>query len=163
LSVAGPALFVDNQDVVADFQVITNNFSAQYGRNQGAIVNIVTKSGTNDFHGSLFEFHRNQSFLDSLDNIEKRSGVTGPSPFLSNTYGGTVGGPVIIPGVFNGKDRLFFFGSYQGIKQSQSELLFGTQLAILPSETARLKATFPNNPAVALLADFSAFNLTGVG
>src|SRR6266446_804641 len=68
LSVAGPANFVDNQDAVQEYQVITNNFSAQYGRNQGAIVNIVTKSGSNTFHGSLFEFHRDNAHLNSLDN-----------------------------------------------------------------------------------------------
>src|SRR5215813_10154902 len=57
LTIGGPNLFVDNQDAVAEFQIITNNYSAQYGRNQGAIVNIVTKSGTNKFHGSVFEYH----------------------------------------------------------------------------------------------------------
>jgi hypothetical protein len=56
LSVAGPALFVDAQDSLQEYQVITNNFSAQYGRNQGAIVNLVTKGGTNDFHGTAFEY-----------------------------------------------------------------------------------------------------------
>ena len=57
LSIGGPSFFVDNQDAVQEFQIITNNFSAQYGRNQGAVVNIVTKGGTNQFHGSGFEFH----------------------------------------------------------------------------------------------------------
>lgn len=163
LSVAGPAFFIDNQDVVADFNVVTNNFSAQYGRNQGAIVNIVTKSGTNEFHGSLFEFHRDQANFDSLDNIERRSGQKEPSFLLSNIFGGTAGGPVIIPGVFNGKDRLFFFGSYQGQRVRQNAIVRSSTAAILPSEYARLKATFPNNPAIAILADFGAFNLTGLG
>src|SRR5262249_55419842 len=66
LSIGGPNYFVDNQDIVAEFQVITNNFSAEYGRNQGAVVNIVTKSGTNSFHGTAFEYHRNRNFLDTL-------------------------------------------------------------------------------------------------
>src|SRR5205085_4128019 len=84
LSVAGPALFVDNQDQIQELQIITNNFSAQYGRNQGAIINYVTKGGTNEFHGRLFEFHRDNKVLDSLDNIEKRNGQTKPNPNLFN-------------------------------------------------------------------------------
>ena len=71
LNVGGPSFFVSNQDSVQEFQVITNNFSAQYGRNQGAIVNIVTKGGTNEFHGSGFEFHRNSSALDAMTNQER--------------------------------------------------------------------------------------------
>jgi hypothetical protein len=160
LSVAGPAFFIDNQDVVGEFQVVTNNFSAQYGRNQGAQVNIVSKSGTKDFHGTGFWFHRDQANFDSLDNIEKRNGQTSPSFLLSNIYGGTLGGPIPIPGL---KDRLFFFGSYQGIKIRQNAIVQGSGEAILPSDFAKLKATFPNNPAIAILADFSAFNLTGLG
>jgi outer membrane receptor protein involved in Fe transport len=66
LSVSGPALFVDAQDSLQEYQVITNNFSAQYGRNQGAIVNLVTKSGTNDFHGTLFEYHRDRRALEAV-------------------------------------------------------------------------------------------------
>ncbi|HXU39474.1 MAG TPA: carboxypeptidase regulatory-like domain-containing protein, partial [Blastocatellia bacterium] len=125
LSIGGPNYFVDNQDIVAEFQVITNNFSAEYGRNQGAIVNVVTKSGTNAFHGTAFEYHRNRNFLDTLDNIEKRSGRSGPPPRIYNVFGGTVGGPII-------KDRLFFFGSFQEIKDRISALALGTTPAIHP-------------------------------
>jgi hypothetical protein len=87
LSIGGPNYFVDNQDTVAEFQVITNNFSAQYGRNQGAIVNIVTKGGTNDLHGSLSWFHRDQKLFDTMNNIERRSNNQGrgeANPFLYN-------------------------------------------------------------------------------
>lgn len=156
LAVAGPSYFVGNQDLVADFQVITNNFSAQYGRNQGAIVNIVTKAGTNAFHGSAFWFHRDQKLLDTLTNIERRGDQQEALPLLSNIYGFTVGGPVI-------KDRAFFFGSFQGIKQRQSSIVRGNALSILPQDIGRLKATFPNNPAIQLLADFSAFAITDFG
>ncbi len=156
LAVAGPSYFVGNQDLVADFQVITNNFSAQYGRNQGAIVNIVTKAGTNEFHGSAFLFHRDQKILDTLTNIERRGGQEEALPLLSNIYGFTVGGPVL-------KDRAFFFGSFQGIKQRQSAIVRGNALSILPQDLDRLKATFPNNPAIQLLADFSAFAITDFG
>ena len=67
LSIGGPSLFVDNQSQVAEYQVITNNFSAQYGRNSGAVVNIVTKSGTNQFHGDLTEYHQDNYNLNSLN------------------------------------------------------------------------------------------------
>src|SRR5207302_5554001 len=68
LSIGGPSFFVDNQDAVQEYQVQTSNFSAQYGRNQGAVVNIVLKSGTNQFHGSGFEFLRN-SHMDAETNL----------------------------------------------------------------------------------------------
>src|SRR5207237_5018295 len=74
LSVTGPALFVDFEDQVQEYQVITNNFSAQYGRNQGAIVNIVTKSRTNTYHGTLFDLHQDARNLNSLSNTQRRSG-----------------------------------------------------------------------------------------
>ena len=87
LSIGGPSYFVDNQDAVQEYQVITNNFSAQYGRNQGAIVNIVLKSGGNNFHGSLFEFHRN-SAADALTNLERRDpGRSAKDKFISNVFG----------------------------------------------------------------------------
>ena len=76
LSVGGPSLFIGNQDQVQEFQIITNNFSAQYGRNLGAVVNIVTKGGSNDFHGTAFIYHRDQRNLDTLNNIERAGGQT---------------------------------------------------------------------------------------
>ena len=141
---------------MADFQVITNNFSAQYGRNQGAIVNIVTKSGTNEFHGSAFWFHRDQKLFDTLTNIERRGGQEEALPLLSNIYGFTVGGPIW-------KDRAFFFGSFQGIKQRQSSIVRGNALSILASDLDRLRNTFPDNPAIQLLANQSAFAITDFG
>src|SRR5215471_4470057 len=97
LSVTGPALFVDFQDQVQEYQVITNNFSAQYGRNLGAVVNIVGKSGTNEFHGTLFDQHQDAFHLNSLNNIERASGQTRPNRNLLNVFGGTIGGPVYLP------------------------------------------------------------------
>ncbi|HEX7956552.1 MAG TPA: TonB-dependent receptor, partial [Pyrinomonadaceae bacterium] len=157
LSVAGPSFFVDNQDQVAEYQVITNNFSAQYGRNQGAIVNIVTKGGTNSIHGSAFEFHRNRSALDSLNNLERRDPARGKADkFISNVYGGTLGGPIM-------KDKAFFFGTYQGIKQRQTAVGASGSLAILASEFSRLSATNPGNTAISAITNLSAFALTNFG
>ena len=88
-------------DSIAEFRVLSNTFDAEYGRNSGAVINVVTKSGTNKFHGSVYEFLRNQSFnargyLDPRRPDDKQ-----------NQFGGTFGGPII-------KDRTFFFASYEG-------------------------------------------------
>jgi outer membrane receptor protein involved in Fe transport len=150
LSIGGPNYFVDNQDQVAEFQVITNNFSAQYGRNQGAIINIVTKSGTNQYHGSGFWFHEDAANFNSLNNLEKLSGMTGPNPLLYNVFGGTIGGPIK-------KDRAFFFGSYQGIRTRQIATDFTGGLSILPEDLGKLAADFPSNSAIQAYSKFSYF------
>jgi hypothetical protein len=164
LSVAGPAMFIDNQDQVQEIQVITNNFSAQYGRNQGAIINYVTKGGGNEFHGSGFEFHRDNAVLDSLDNIERSSGQTSPNPSLYNVFGGTIGGPLYFPHfgeggkpVYSGKDRAFFFVSYQGIRNPATATIRSGSFAFLPSEFPRLLAAFPGNAAIQAITTQSVF------
>src|SRR6185295_2829817 len=146
LSIGGPNYFVDNQDTVAEFQVITNNFSAEYGRNQGAIVNIVTKAGTNDFHGTVYWAHRDRKNFDSLTNFEKRGGQKDPTPFMYNVYRGTVGGRVI-------KDKLFFFASYQKITGRESFLEQSDNPTIAPEELSKLEtiAGFASNPALQAL------------
>lgn len=154
LSLGGPAFFVDNQDIVGEFQIITNNFSAEYGRNQGAIVNIVTKSGTNDFNGTLSWFHRNRKTFDALTNIEKRGGAEDPEKFIYNVFGGTLGGPII-------KDRAWFFGSYQSIVSRQGAILRSASPTIAPEELGRLRSAFPGNAAIQALANFSAFAVGG--
>jgi outer membrane receptor protein involved in Fe transport len=168
LSVAGPANFVDNQDAVQEYQIITNNFSAQYGRNQGAIVNIVTKSGTNDFHGTLSWFHRDRKNFDSLDNIEKASGQTDPTQSLFNVFGGTVGGPVYLPHFgeggktyWSGKDRMFFYFAYQGVRNPSNTTYRSNSLGILSSEFPRLTSTFPTNSVIGDIANFSTFAIPG--
>jgi outer membrane receptor protein involved in Fe transport len=159
LSLGGPNYFVNNNEIVAEFQVVTNNFSAEYGRNQGAIVNIVTKSGTNDLHGSLSWFHRDRKLFDTMTNIERRTNNQGrgeASPFLNNVYTGAAGGAIK-------KDRLFYFGSYQLVTNRQTATLTSGAPTIAPEELGRLKADFPNNGAIQALANFSAFALNDVG
>ncbi|MFY9608012.1 MAG: carboxypeptidase regulatory-like domain-containing protein [Blastocatellia bacterium] len=157
LSIGGPNYFVDNQDIVAEFQVITNNFSAEYGRNQGAIVNIVTKAGTNDFHGTLFWAHRDRKNFDSLTNFERRGGdKDDPTPFLYNVYSGTAGGRII-------KDKLFFFGSWQTITGREVGLFQSANPAIAPEDLSRFAADFPGNPIAQAIANFSAFAITDIG
>lgn len=167
LSVAGPALFVDFQDSIQEFQVISNNFSAQYGRNQGAIVNIVTKGGTNSFHGTGFWFHQDNKNLNSLDNIEKSSGQTAPDPSLYNVFGFTVGGPMYLPSVANtgsriwkGTNKAFFFVAYQGIRNPAISTGRSSNLAILGTELPRLQATFPTNNLIQNYVRYSPFAIT---
>ena len=167
LSIGGPSLFVDNQDAVQEFQIITNNFSAQYGRNQGAVVNIVTKSGTNDFHGSVFEFHRNSSVLDAMTNQERAdSNRSQRDKFISNVFGGTFGGPIYLPrfgeggkSIWSGKNKAFFFFDGQLIRQRQGFEFGAANPAITKEGLATLAAAFPGNPAIAALVNQSVFAL----
>lgn len=168
LSVAGPALFVDAQDSVQEYQVITNNFSAQYGRNQGAVINLVTKSGSNDFHGSLFEYHRDRKVLDTLNNFERAGGDAEPQPSLYNVFGGQVGGPVYLPvpgegghAIWKGTNKAFFHLSYQGIRNPATAQLTSTSLAFVASEFPRLRATFPGNTAIQAITQYSTFAIPG--
>src|SRR5437868_12037654 len=93
-----------SHDRIQEFRVLTNTFDAEYGRNSGSIVNVVTKSGTNAFHGNIYEFFRNKSL-----NAKGYFDAEKPT-FIQNEFGGTFGGPVI-------KDRTFFFVSYEGERQ----------------------------------------------
>jgi hypothetical protein len=174
LSIGGPSLFVDNQSQVAEYQVITNNFSAQYGRNSGAVVNIVTKSGGNEFHGDLFEYHQDWYNLNSLTNVEKRNitptstaAQTHPPRNLYNAFGGTAGGPIWLPkfgeggkSIWKGKDRAFFFFSYQGIRNPSTFIARGGGLSILASDFPRLNTTFPGNTAINDITTLSSFAAT---
>jgi hypothetical protein len=102
-----------NPDALQEFSVQTNNFSAEFGRQSGGIVNAVTKGGTNDLHGSGFWFVRNQAvnaanyFAPVVNGQKRQDGLK------RNQAGGTIGGPVFLPKLYNGKDKTFFFFSYQ--------------------------------------------------
>ena len=99
-------------DAIQEFKVQTNAYAAEYGRAMGSVVNVTTKSGTNELHGSAFEFLRNEK-LDAKNFFDP----PGPKPpFKRNQYGFAIGGPVWIPKVFNGKNKVFFFGDYEGTK-----------------------------------------------
>jgi len=110
--------FNPNPDAVAEFRVLMNNYTAEYGRSGGGVVSVVTKSGTNQFHGSLFEYVRNTDF--NANNFFLNSAGQPRAILQRNQFGVTFGGPVRIPHVINGKDKLFFFFSYQGQKQNQT-------------------------------------------
>jgi len=110
-----------NPDAVEEFRVVTNSYSAEYGRFAGGVINIITRSGSNDFHGSLFEFLRN------TDLNAYNWGALSASPLHRNQFGGTFGGPIR-------RNKTFFFGTYSGLRQIQSTFLNG---AIVPTALER--------------------------
>jgi hypothetical protein len=111
-------------DAIEEFKVQTNNYSAEFGNGEG-VINVVTKSGTNTTHGSLYEFLRNAK-LNARD-------FFAPSipPYVQNQFGGSLGGPIVIPHIFDGHDRTFFFMDYEGYRTRAGT----TQNVVLPSPT----------------------------
>ena len=99
---------IPNLDSLAEFRILTNNTDAEYGNYAGAQINVVTKSGTNSFHGNVFEFLRNTDF-DAKNYFD----VNGRGAYHQNQFGGTIGGPII-------KDKMFFFADYQGNRVIQA-------------------------------------------
>ncbi|MGH9339497.1 MAG: carboxypeptidase regulatory-like domain-containing protein, partial [Acidobacteriota bacterium] len=115
-----PAVF-PNPDALQEFSIQTSSYSAASGRNAGAMMNAVTRSGTNKFHGSLFEFLRNEKF-----NARNFFAVETP-PFKRNQFGGTIGGPIL-------RDKTFFFFAYQGWRERSAP---GSITATVPTEEQR--------------------------
>lgn len=103
---------VPTQDSVQEFRVQTNNMGPEFGRMAGGVINLATKSGTNGFHGSAYEFLRNQK-LNANSFFNNRAGVARPA-FSQNQYGASIGGPIK-------KDRTFFFGSWEGFRLRQGQ------------------------------------------
>ena len=117
-------------DSIQEFRVL-NNTSAEFGRSSGANVNIAIKSGTRDMHGSLYEFLRNDKF-DANDFFANRQG-TGKVPFRQNQYGISLGGPVVIPKIYNGRDKTFWFANWEGFRLRRG----GTAITTFPIEAQR--------------------------
>lgn len=113
-----------NADSVQEFKVETNSFSAEYGRAAGGVFNVVTKSGTNDLHFSLYEFLRNDA-LSANDWFANQAGKS-PAPLKFNQFGGVAGGPVLIPHFYNGKNKTFFFVSTELVRYVQGVTYSGT-------------------------------------
>lgn len=118
-SAAGVTLGVDT---VREFQVLVNSFSAEFGNAAGGVINAVTRSGSNELHGSAFEFVRNSAF-DARNFFDPG---TEPPPFKRNQFGFTAGGPAV-------KNKVFLFGSYEGVRQRLNQTL----IAIVPTAAAR--------------------------
>src|SRR6266852_5287987 len=111
-------------DATQEFRVQTNNYSAEFGRSAGAVVNINIKSGTNQLHGSAYEFLRNDK-LDSNDFFLNRAGQQRPK-LTFNQFGFSAGGPIFVPKLYNGRDRTFFFGNFEGFRQRLAKAITTT-------------------------------------
>ena len=111
-------------DAIEEFKVQTSDFSAEFGRSGAAVLNATIKSGTNSFHGAVWEFFRNDK-LDAADFFENAGGVP-KGELRQNQFGFTAGGPVVIPKLFNGRNKVFFFGDYEGLRRVQGTILTGS-------------------------------------
>src|SRR5690349_5357320 len=117
-----------NIDATQEFRVLTSNFNAEFGRNTGAIIQVATKSGTNDFHGGAYMYYRSQRFAArNFFDAERQ-------PLQRKQFGGSIGGPIF-------KDKAFFFFNYEGDRSLSST----TENRVVPSAQARL-GIFPNTP-----------------
>ncbi len=145
----GPLNFSEIQEV----KFITNNFSAEYGRNASSQLQYITRSGTNDIHGEAYNFLRNDK-LNARPFFD-RSGKTNVVRY--NQFGYVVGGPVLLPGVYNGKNRTFFFTSFEGVKLRGAG---ATRIAQVP--TAAMLAQVTDPTAKALLERYKLPAATGV-
>jgi hypothetical protein len=176
-SVAGPQVFFSNQDAISSIEVITNNFSAQYGRNAGSVVNYITKAGSNSFHGTGFEWYEGnwgESFAQGQKNpyqgycppSEKNNCLNVPtSPYygepvpslpryVDNDFGGSFGGPII-------HDKLFFFTSalFNRYRNGGGTSLSGASLTPTPDGIADMVTDFPGAPGVAALANNGPYSV----
>lgn len=142
-----------NPEAIQEFKVTTNSYNAEYGRFASGVINLLTKSGTNRFRGSLYEFVRNDAF-----NANDYASVVEKAPYRRNQFGGSIGGPII-------KDRTFFFGTYSGLRQTTSRFLNN---ATVPTALERIgdfsqSGTKPKDPSTGTtLSNATLFSCNGV-
>ena len=154
--VAGASIPLNNPDLIQEVRLITNQFTAEFGRNSSSVFNAITKRGGNAFHGSGFWFH-NGNALNACSNLDKNAGFCNPSsttpgkthaPFrIENQTGGTIGGPIL-------RDKLFFFAAVQ--RWWDRQLGSGVTIVGVPTEAGRqiLQAQAGSRPQVAALLKF---------
>jgi hypothetical protein len=166
-SVAGPQAFFGNDEALSEIQIITNNFGAQYGRNMGSVINYITKSGTNSIHGSAI-YRYSGNFTSSHETgvskgpqfgfcapgEDTTDGCTATSVprYVDNTFGGTLGVPII-------KDKLWAFGSTYFVRFYEFGALSSSGSSLFPDAAGltALAAQFPNSPAIATLQALSPY------
>jgi hypothetical protein len=177
--IAGASVALNNPDLIQEVRLITNQFNAEYGRNSSSIFNAITKSGTNQFHGSAFWFH-NDNALNACSNLDNNAGFCKPTaadpghkhaPFrIENQFGGTLGGPLHLPrfgeggpAIISGKDRTFFFVSLQ--RWWDRQLGSGFTLNGAPTDAGRqiLQTAAGGRPQVAALLQFVPAAQTSTG
>ena len=154
-SVTGPSLFLSNSDFVQQYQVTTNNFGPEYGRNGGSVVNLVTPSGTNNWHGTINGAEGN-SVLNSRLNTDKPpfNDLT-ELPWFNNAFASTtVGGPVK-------QDHIFVFGGFDTQIIEQNSVFQSGALTPTPTGLGELAACYPNSTSVAALREFGPYGIGG--
>jgi len=159
-SVAGPGLFVSDGEFVQQYVLVTNQFGPEYGRNAGSVVNIVTKSGTNAWHGSIYG-NENNSVLNSMSNFQKNydSDVAGnpltKPPRLNDEFTGfTIGGPWV-------KNKVFFFGGFNQENISTKSIFHSDNLTPTPAGLAQLNACFPASQSMAAFNKVGPYAISG--
>lgn len=171
-SVSGGQQRINNPDIVQELRLVTNQFAPEYGRNSGSVVSVVTKSGTNAYHGSAFWFNNN-NHLNACSNLHKAgrpggycnpngTGARKGAPFrIENQFGGTFGGPMKFPRFgeggpawYDGKNKTWFFGSLQ--RWTDRQLGSGQTINGVPTEAGRqvLQQAVGNRPQIAALLRF---------
>ena len=158
-SVGGPGLFVSDTEFVQQYILVTNQFGPEYGRNAGSVVNIITKSGSNAWHGSVYQ-HENNTVLNSMTNLQKRFGTDAAGnpltsiPRANDEFGGfTIGGPIV-------KNKLFFFGGFDQQIISQNTLYTSVGSTPTPAGLAALAACFPGSQSLAALQQFGPYAIS---
>jgi hypothetical protein len=158
-SVGGPGLFVSDTEFVQQYILVTSQFGPEYGRNAGSVVNIITKSGSNAWHGSVYE-HENNTVLNSMTNFQKRfatdaNGVALKSiPRANDEFGGfSIGGPLI-------KNKMFFFGGFDQQLISQNSLYTSAGNVPTLNGIATLSACFPGSQSLAALKSFGPYAIS---
>jgi hypothetical protein len=158
-SVGGPGLFVADTEFVQQYVLITNQFGPEYGRNAGSVVNIITKSGSNAWHGSVYQ-HENNTWLNSMTNFQKRFATDAAGnplksiPRANDEFGGfTIGGPWV-------KNKLFFFGGFDQQIISQSTLYSSPGLTPTPAGLNALAACFPGSQSITALKQFGPYGIS---
>jgi outer membrane receptor protein involved in Fe transport len=154
-SVGGPSVFIGNAEFVEEYQAVTNNFGPEYGRNAGSVINIVTRAGTNNWHGSIYATESN-SALNSLDNIQKSFQDLDKLPRFNEVFHSySAGGPIV-------KDRVFIFGGFDHDYRSQQESYSTGSLTPTPAGLDQLGAcSWANAASVGALRNNGPYGITG--
>ncbi|HMD42244.1 MAG TPA: carboxypeptidase regulatory-like domain-containing protein [Candidatus Acidoferrum sp.] len=148
----GPLISLGDPEFVAQYELTTGNFDAEFGRNSGAVVNIITKSGTNNLHGSLYATESNWRFNSLSPNQKNFEGLTGVPAFNDAFLGGTVGGPIA-------KDKLFFFAGVNSEILNQTQVFATAQLTPTPSGLETLGGCFPDSTSVQALLSYGPYSV----
>lgn len=158
-SVGGPGLFVQDTEFVQQYVLITNQFGPEYGRNAGSVVNVITKSGGNAWHGSIYA-SENNTVMNSMTNLNKRFGTDASGnpltemPRANDEFGGfTIGGPIV-------KNKAFFFGGFDQEIISQKTLYTTGGLTPTPAGLATLAGCFPGSQSLSALQTFGPYGVS---